>query len=106
MPVTKSGRRPRQRWSREEKSAHLAAQRTSGLSVRKYSESHGVPLSTLQLWRKQQKPKRVPSFARVELAPITGPAITVTLRRRDGVVVEVTGLDQPGLIAALRSVLS
>ena len=106
MPVKQSGRRPRQRWSREERSAHLAAQRTSGLSVRRYSESHGVPLSTLQLWRKQEKRKRVPSFAKVEVAPIAGPASTVTLRRRDGVIVEVTGLDQPGLIAALRSVLS
>lgn len=104
MPVKKSGRRSRRRWRSEERSDHLAAQRTSGLSVRAYSESHGVPLSTLQLWRKQQK--RVPSFAMVELAPVTGGAITVTLRRRDGVVVEVTGLDQPGLIAALRSVVS
>lgn len=100
-------RRPRTRWSAEDRAAHLAAHRRSGLSVRRYSESHGVPLSTLQLWRKEEKRKSVASFARVELSGVpTASPVGLTLRRRDGVIIEVTGLDQPGLVVALRSVLS
>jgi transposase-like protein len=79
MSLLSDRRSRRRRWSAEEKAAHLAAFRESGLSGAAFCRGTGIPQSTFELWKREvrQGQRREPApvavtpspFARVALVP-------------------------------------
>ena len=102
------------RWSAADKTAHLAAFAARGGTIAAYCAAAGVPRATFTLWQHAarvahgaggavRRPR--PTFARVEvMAPPMAPSLTLLVRRRAGVEVEVTGLDAVTLAAVLPAV--
>ena len=105
------------RWTGAERARYLREFGASGLRAAAFVRQTGLPRSTFDLWRQEErgrgkrpvagKPREPAGFARVEvLPPAAGaPGLMLVVRTGHGVTAELTGLDAAAAVTLLELLL-